>query len=239
MNFIRHRISESSLAVEVRPKRNLKYILSSALSALVIISSIFIYLGKKETTLAFNLGFGYDFQEVLTLNNNSKISNNTVPLPLASIDTSQTGGDKRVIALLIFLESYKSPMATASVAKAVIENADKHGLGDNWPLIIAIAGIESGFGKLIPYTENQSSYNAWGWTCVGSDCFSRWRYFNSWEHGVETLTNGLVTGYGGPENLSPAAIMPRYCPDCAEGGGAWAIHVSKYIEDIRAVYNTL
>jgi len=89
----------------------------------------------------------------------------------------------RVKILKSFLEKYSSPLAP--FAESFIKNADKYNL--DWKFVAAISGLESTFGKQIPY----SSYNGWGWGVYGDNVIR----FSSWDEGIETVSKGLRENY--------------------------------------------
>lgn len=103
----------------------------------------------------------------------------------ASLQTNllTKGPDNRTKALRDFLEKYSSPLAPYS--SAFIKVADNYRL--DWRLVASISGVESTFGKHIPY----NSYNGWGWGIYGDNII----YFSSWEEGIETVSKGLRENY--------------------------------------------
>lgn len=136
----------------------------------------------------------------------------------ASLQTSLSlkDNDNRAKILKKFLEKYSSPLALHS--QTFINNADKYDL--DWRLVASISGVESTFGKFIPY----NSYNGWGWGIYGENTI----YFSSWEDGIETVSKGLKENYinkWGAENVyeigSIYAASPR-----------WAGNVTFFMEKI-------
>ena len=91
--------------------------------------------------------------------------------------------DNRVIILREFLGQYNSPLVP--FASDFVEIADKYDL--DWKLVAAISGVESTFGKQVPY----SSFNGWGWGIYGDNMIR----FSSWTQGIETVSEGLRTNY--------------------------------------------
>ncbi len=88
--------------------------------------------------------------------------------------------DPRVTTLAAFLAQFNYPLSP--YAYNFIESADKNGI--DWRLLAAIAGIESTFGKHIPY----GSFNAYGW--------SNGNYrFQSWEQSIEYVSAYLKDKY--------------------------------------------
>ncbi|MEX2007645.1 MAG: hypothetical protein WD992_02635, partial [Candidatus Levyibacteriota bacterium] len=100
------------------------------------------------------------------------------------ITTSNTASeDYRTKILRKYLEQFDSPLAP--YAGSFVENADKYDL--DWKFVAAISGLESTFGKQIPY----GTYNGWGWGIYGTNRI----YFKSWEDGIGTVSQGLRTKY--------------------------------------------
>jgi hypothetical protein len=221
MNLIRDLIndrqSEKSALLSPDPFFSLRRVKSVNLKAvksismlLIIISitlSFFMLSAKKNEVEALPFGLNNNYLEIAATN---KKFSSIVPVPIETIQTSQEKGDKRVVALLAVLNRYGSPMANVSVARAFISSAEKYGFGDKWFLLPAIAGIESGFGRIIPYHGSKSSFNAWGWGGPGA-----WVYFKSWEDAIDRISRGLAKGYG-LQNLTPERMMATYCPPCAK-----------------------
>lgn len=130
---------------------------------------------------------------------------------------SQKPYDNRVEILEGFLESYGSPLAP--FARDFIESADRHNL--DWRLVASIAGLESTFGKHIPY----NSYNGWGWGIYGNNVIR----FSSWTEGIETISKGLRENYLGdnPES-NPYFIGPTYA-----ASPTWAQRVTFFMNKME------
>src|SRR3989338_3017560 len=84
--------------------------------------------------------------------------------------------DNRALILQKYLGQYDSPLAPYS--EKIVSEADKYQIP--WTWVPAIGGIESTFGKRIPY----NSYNAWGWA---NGEFA----FKGWDDGIEVVTKTL------------------------------------------------
>ena len=125
----------------------------------------------------------------------------------------ETIPDRRGEILKDFLILYDSPLAP--YAGDFVENADKYQL--DWRLVASIAGLESTFGKQIPY----NSYNAWGWGIYGDNVIR----FSSWPEGIETISKGLRERYFRdlPES-NPYIIGPTYA-----ASPTWAQRVSYFM----------
>ncbi|HKC14777.1 MAG TPA: hypothetical protein VKC89_02345 [Patescibacteria group bacterium] len=91
--------------------------------------------------------------------------------------------DTRTKILENYLKRYDSPLT--GEAKTFVKYADQYQL--DWKLVAAISGLESTFGKQIPY----NSYNGWGWGIYGDNTI----YFRSWGDGIKTVSEGLRTNY--------------------------------------------
>jgi hypothetical protein len=96
---------------------------------------------------------------------------------------AQEATDSRVRILREYLEKYKSPLVP--YAGTFVEIADKYNL--DWKLVAAISGVESTFGREIPY----ESFNGWGWGIYGDNMIR----FSSWNEGIETISEGLRNKY--------------------------------------------
>lgn len=226
---VKSKVKESDKQTRVRFIKN--NIILSIILALVVVVSLAYYLVYPQPVKAEEFGLGNNYDEIIALNN--QFSGN-VPLSIDSITTDSTLGDKRVVALYLFLRKYNSPMASPEIAKAFVDEADTNGFGDKWTLLVAISGIESGFGRIIPYHYKISSYNAWGWS--GGSKYGRWSYFDSWVHAVKVVSKGL-SRYG-VNNLVPERMMSTYCPPCAhpDNKGKWAKTVNQYINEIKQIH---
>ncbi|KKS83072.1 MAG: hypothetical protein UV59_C0050G0007 [Candidatus Gottesmanbacteria bacterium GW2011_GWA1_43_11] len=133
----------------------------------------------------------------------------------AAIKISYTQTDQRIIKLQSYLESHNSPLA--DYAEVFIDTSDKYGLFD-WKLVPAITGVESTFGKAIPY----NSYNAYGWV-NGNYAFE------SWEESIDIVTKTLKTKYMDRGLDSVDKIAPVYAPPST----TWAGKVKFFMEKIE------
>lgn len=152
-----------------------------------------------------------------------------INIPKASAETKYAGAsaqlasikqpklqDERAIALKKYLELWNSPLASYSAT--FVENADKYNL--DWRLVAAISGLESQFGKQIPY----NSYNAWGWGIYGDHVMR----FNSWDEAISTISQGLRERYlRDKEESDPYFIGPTYA-----ASPTWAVRVDYFMQRI-------
>ena len=124
--------------------------------------------------------------------------------------------DNRAEILKAYLEQYNSPLADH--ADTFIKEADANNL--DWKWVVAISGVESGFGEAIP----PYSYNAWGYNIYGNNT----RSFASWDDGITTVSTALRQVYmnqRGATNIYQ--IGSSYAAD-----PAWAYKVHGYVDDI-------
>jgi hypothetical protein len=121
--------------------------------------------------------------------------------------------DYRVVALENFLNKYDSPLAP--YAAYFIETADKYEL--DWRLVPAITGVESTFGKRIPY----NSYNAYGWA---NGAYS----FESWNESINVVTKTLREKYIDKGATTINEISRIYAPPSS----TWAGKVKFFMKKI-------
>ncbi len=93
--------------------------------------------------------------------------------------------DWRVAHLYKFLADYNSPLTDQ--AGHFVREADRLNL--DWRLVVAIAGVESTFGKHIP----TNSFNAWGWGVFTEK--QDGIHFQDWADGITTVSEGLRENY--------------------------------------------
>ena len=98
----------------------------------------------------------------------------------AAISSPKKAEDNRGERLKKYFRSYDSPLAPYSYF--FVKTADQYSL--DWKLVPAISGLESSFGKHIPY----NSFNAYGWA-------SGTYYFKDWQDGIEIVSKTLRENY--------------------------------------------
>jgi hypothetical protein len=123
--------------------------------------------------------------------------------------------DTRLEKLKVFLEKYNSPLAPYS--EVFIKTADKYEI--DWRLLPAITGVESTFGRQIPY----NSYNAYGWN-------NGRYYFQSWEDSIEIVSKALKEKYYNRGLDNPYKIGPVYAPPSP----FWGKRVDSFMERIES-----
>lgn len=129
------------------------------------------------------------------------------------INTAEKPGyDFRVENLRKFLEKHNSPLAP--YANEFVVYADINGL--DYRLVPSITGVESTFGKHIPY----ESFNAYGWA-NGEYTFASWE--DSIAHVSETLKKNYIDK-GAP---TIAKIARRYAPPSTTWGKNVKFFVAK------------
>ncbi len=122
--------------------------------------------------------------------------------------------DYREEILENFLEGYNSPLA--SYSGVFISLADEYDL--DWRLVPAITGVESTFGKRIPF----ESYNAYGWA---NGAYS----FESWEESIEVVSKALRERYIDRGADSVSEIARIYAPPSS----TWAGKVKFFMKKIN------
>lgn len=122
--------------------------------------------------------------------------------------------DVRVDQLTDFLASYNSPLT--DFAADLIANADRYGI--DWKLVPAIAGVESTFGKHIPY----QSYNAYGWA---NGAYA----WNSWPESIEHVSRVLAEKYYARGLDTPTKISPVYAPPSSTWAGKVSFFMKKLV----------
>jgi len=122
--------------------------------------------------------------------------------------------DYREKILENFLEGYNSPLA--SYSEVFISLADEYDL--DWRLVPAITGVESTFGKRIPF----ESYNAYGWA---NGAYS----FESWEESIEVVSKALRERYIDRGADSVSEIARIYAPPSS----TWAGKVKFFMKKIN------
>lgn len=112
--------------------------------------------------------------------------------------------DYRTENLRRFLQKHGSPLAPFS--QDFVTYADIYGL--DYRLVPSISGVESTFGKQIPF----NSYNAYGWA-NGNHAFK------SWPESIDTVSKTLRFKYIDRGAVSVAQIARRYAPPSSSWGG--------------------
>lgn len=126
--------------------------------------------------------------------------------------------DPRIKKLEAFLAKHNSPLTPYS--QKFIEAADLYQL--DWKLVTAITGVESSFGKRIPF----NSYNAYGWANGNY-------YFQSWEQSIDHVSRYLKEKYVDRGLDTPLKIGPVYAPPSP----AWANKVVFFMKQIECFEN--
>jgi hypothetical protein len=137
--------------------------------------------------------------------------------------------DPRVLAMSKFLTDYNSPMQP--YAEIFVEQADVQGL--DWRLLVAISGVESAFGNIVPSGTN----NAWGWRGINGN-EDGWSVFPSWPEAITHITQRVAVGYG--TTLTPFDMEATYCPPCGRNPAhLWANGVNRYMNELQYYLDNL
>ncbi len=145
--------------------------------------------------------------------------------PGTSAGTSQevaiTTSDARPLIVAQFFKARKSPLA--DYAQEFVSVADKYKL--DYRLMPAIAMHESQGGKIMP----EGSNNPFGYGVYGGKVMQ----FDTFTAAIERVGQGLKTGYYDNGLVTPEQIMPKYTPPSLALGGAWAIGVSAFMDQLQ------
>lgn len=135
----------------------------------------------------------------------------------AMLATHVVEPDTRAEIIRVYLNSHSSPLE--GEADHFISEADRLGL--DWRLVVAIAGVESTFGKQIP----RGSYNAWGW---GIPTGVQWGIaFADWKTGITTVSEGLKYNY-----IEKGAVTINQIGRIYAASPAWGWKVRHFIDAI-------
>lgn len=139
--------------------------------------------------------------------------------------------DARVGILTDYLQAQRSPLWPW--AEKFVEVADRYNLVP-WAIEVAIAGKESGFGKVIPKNPDhpeQISFNFAGWgVFTGSQ---RGVNFESWEDAIEKIGAGLKEKYFDKGVNTPAEMEPSYCPVSFNRDHSWRNDIEYFLWEIE------
>lgn len=130
-----------------------------------------------------------------------------------SVDTRE---DNRIKVLKDYLGFYNSPLAQNS--DSFVKYADEYNI--DWRLLASISGVESTFGKFLPY----NSYNAWGWGIYGDNMIR----FASYDEAIKTISKSLREKYideWGADDVYSIGRLYAASP-------TWASRVSYFMQQI-------
>lgn len=125
--------------------------------------------------------------------------------------------DLRFLKLKKLFASYNSPFEDEE-AEAFLVAAEINQL--DWRLLPAITGIESTFGRFLPF----NSFNPFGWGIYGNQV----TLFASYQEAIETVAYGIAQNY--PYRQGIFALAYAYCPPNAN---RWANKVISFMEEIE------
>lgn len=140
-------------------------------------------------------------------------TNTAVSSAMLRIEDYQPDGRAETLAL--FFQKQNSPLTP--YADEFVAAADTYEI--DWRLVPAITGVESSFGKRIPYC----SYNAYGWN---NGDFK----FGSWEESIWHVSKTLRERYLDRGATSVGAIGRIYAPPST----TWAGKVNHLMAKIEA-----
>lgn len=142
----------------------------------------------------------------------------SLPSDLPQLEATFGEGDARAEIIRNYLRNYGSPLEP--YADHIVQSADNYGI--DFRLITAIAQQESNLCKFIP----AETYNCWGWGIHSQGTLG----FNSYEDGIETVSEGLRTNYINEGFTTVDKIMSRYTP---LSNGSWSEGVTQFMSDMQ------
>ncbi len=142
----------------------------------------------------------------------------SLPTNLPSVGGEATAMDAKPELVRQYLEYWGSPLEP--YANFIVQTAAKYDL--DYRLITAIAQKESNLCKIIP----PGSYNCWGWGIHSAGSLG----FDSFEEGIETVSQGLREEYLNKGYGTVEEIMSKYTP---LSNGSWAEGVNKFMSDME------
>lgn len=181
----------------------------AAVSTLVLSMLLLVYFSFPQKISASNVG-GYQSYRALpgTLG-----EDNTLEVKISR-------GDARALIIDNFFKDRKSPMI--GLGEEFVEAADRNGL--DYRLLPSIAMQESNGGKKLPI----NSFNPFGYGIYGGKVLK----FSSFAEAINKVAQGLKRDYINQGLQTPYEIMPKYTPPSLQKGGAWAIGVSAFMEQL-------
>ena len=143
-------------------------------------------------------------------------------LNINSTQSTSYDRDPRISTLMRLSAEYGGNFTYQDI-RAFVMDADAYDI--DWRLVFSIAGVESGFGKRVPY----NSYNAWGWGVFTGQ--KTGAGFTSWQHGIRIVTAGLRERYIDRGRQSLSDIGAIYAAD-----GNWSGKVQFFYNKIDGIY---
>lgn len=142
------------------------------------------------------------------------------------IDVSYT--DFRAFVLDKYFEKYNSPLF--GYGKYFVNACDKYGSPYDCTFLPAIAYVET---KLCTKALSYYQYNCWGWGGSGDNRI----VFKTFPEAIDTITKGMVNGYGVNNLNNPYVLVSNYCgPNC---NPYWASSVEREQKAIDSLAKSL
>lgn len=142
----------------------------------------------------------------------------SLPIDTPLVKEEIGSSDARPEIVRNYLKKYNSPLIPH--ADLIVKTADKYQV--DFRLITAIAQQESNLCKIIP----PGGYNCWGWGITGSSTLG----FDSFEHGIEIVSEGIRRLYLNKGYKTVEDIMSKYTP---MSNGSWARGVSQFMAEME------
>lgn len=184
-----------------------------------------IYYAAMVCTIVFSLLFlvHLSFPKVVPTPNKAPYQMYKA-LPNESFSNTQKAeigkADARPVIIASFLKQHKSPLSPLS--EEFVKVADRYEL--DFRLLPAIAMQESNGGKKLP----KNSFNPFGYGIYGDKVLR----FASFQEAIDRVGRGLKKDYLDQGLENPNQIMAKYTPPSLQKGGAWALGVSAFMEQL-------
>lgn len=130
--------------------------------------------------------------------------------------------DYRAFVLDKYFEKYNSPLF--GFGNNFVEACEKYGTPRDCTFLPAIAYVET---KLCTKASSLKQFNCWGWGGSGENRI----VFSSFYESIDTITRGMVKGYGINNLNNPYKLVGTYCgPNC---NPYWASSVEREQKNIN------
>lgn len=182
-----------------------------------------VWFAASVTTLIFSVLLSFYLSGVRIIKPSTQSFKLYAALPQSEVSVydAVSSSDARAKIIENFFKDYKSPLADYS--NEFISVADKYSL--DYRLLPSIAMQESNGGRRII----SDSFNPFGYGIYEGLTIK----FKSWEEAIERVGRALREDYLNQGLKTPNQIMTKYTPPSLKKGGAWAIGVSTFMEELR------
>lgn len=144
------------------------------------------------------------------------------PLVLESVSSTISTQDARANKIDGVFNRYDCPMT--GYGQDFIDAADEYDIP--WWIVASIGFHESTCGKKTPTNGGEETFNGWGWGVWGTNAYQ----FDSWEHGINTVTKYMATKFFDKGITNTCDIMKIYTPP---SNGSWCKSVDYFGEKFQ------